>query len=123
MKPIQNSIPVLQLRNAGIDQPKPKPTAGANTFASVLEQQNRLKFSNHAQKRIQQRALPLSNSDMNRLEEAVSKAETKGSKDALVLDGEHAYLVNVQERTVITAMQLMELREKVFTNIDSTIIT
>ncbi|MEX0648316.1 MAG: TIGR02530 family flagellar biosynthesis protein [Balneolaceae bacterium] len=99
------------------------PHQAENKFASVLDEVRRLRFSGHAQKRIDQRSLQMSKVDINRLEEAVNRAAEKGGRDTLVLDGESAYLVNVPNRTVVTAMDMVELREKVFTNIDSTIIT
>ena len=60
---------------------------------------------------------------MQRLQEAVSRAEQKGSRDSLILDGDQAFLVNIPNKTVVTAVDMMELRDRVFTNIDSTVLT
>lgn len=97
------------------------------TFSDVLQRiskdDDRLQFSGHAIKRLEDREIPLSEQDVQRLEEAVDRARAKGSKESLVLDGEHAYVVNVENRTVITAVDQVELREKVFTKIDSAVLT
>ena len=60
---------------------------------------------------------------LQRLEQAVGKAEAKGSKDALVLVDGTAFVVSVTNKKVITAIDEGSVRENVFTNIDSAIIT
>ena len=60
---------------------------------------------------------------MARLSEGVSKAAAKGSRDALVLVGSTAFVVSVQNRTVITAVGADNMRDRVFTNIDSAVIS
>jgi flagellar operon protein len=59
---------------------------------------------------------------MARLSEGVSKAAAKGSRDALVLVDSTAFVVSVQNRTVITAVGADNMRDRVFTNIDSAVI-
>lgn len=102
---------------------KPGKTSEGFSFKEVMRREGGLEFSGHAMQRLESRSIPMNKQDMMRLEEAVSRAEQKGSKDSLVLDGEHAFLVNIPNRKVVTAVDMMELREKVFTNIDSTVLT
>lgn len=97
--------------------------ADGQSFQEVLQKESGLQFSGHAIKRLENRDISMSSRDMQRLEEAVSRAEQKGSKDSLVLDGKRAFLVNIPNKKVVTAVDMMELREKVFTNIDSTVLT
>ena len=59
---------------------------------------------------------------MARLETALNKAEGKGSKDTLVLMDDNAFIMSVKNKTIVTAMDKMMLKENLFTNIDSTII-
>lgn len=92
------------------------------SFKEVLQEVSGLKFSGHAMDRLQDRSISMSESDMKRLQDAVSKAEAKGSKDSLIMDGDQAFLVNIPNKTVVTAVDMMELRERVFTNIDSTVL-
>ncbi len=81
-----------------------------------------LKFSNHAIERMQSRGIRFTPESMARLNEAVSKASAKGSKDSLILMDETALIVSVKNRTVVTVMDKAALKDNVFTNIDSTIV-
>ncbi len=81
-----------------------------------------LKFSNHAIDRMRTRGISFSQDDIGRLNEAVSKAAAKGSKDSLVLFNDSALIVSVKNNTVVTVMDKAALKENVFTNIDSTIV-
>ena len=90
-------------------------------LAKALGQQP-LRFSKHAAERMQQRQIELSPTDMTRLQQAVTKAAQKGARDSLILLNRTAFLVNVQRRTVVTAVDEAHMRENVFTNIDSAVI-
>jgi flagellar operon protein len=81
-----------------------------------------LDFSKHAQRRIEQRGLGLDPARLARLEQAVERAESKGSRDSLILLDELALVVSVQNRTVVTAIDQAHRKEHVFTNIDSVVI-
>ena len=59
---------------------------------------------------------------MLRLSDAVDKAQDKGAREALVLDSDLAYVVSVKNRAVITVMDRNQMRDHVFTNIDSAVI-
>jgi flagellar operon protein len=58
---------------------------------------------------------------MKKLNDAVDKAVQKGSKETLVIMGESAFVVSAKNKTVITAMDKNQMKENVFTNIDSTV--
>ncbi len=81
-----------------------------------------LKFSAHAQSRLQSRQIAMEGAQMNRLEDAVQRAADKGSRDALVLMDDLAMVVSVKNRTVITVVDKESLKQNVFTNIDSAVI-
>jgi flagellar operon protein len=92
-------------------------------FADVLDKKiNELKFSAHAQTRIKSRDIDLSPQVMEKLTNAVDSAQSKGSKNSLVLFSNAAFIVNVPTRTVVTAMDGENIRENIFTNIDSTVL-
>lgn len=94
------------------------------SFESVFKDElEKLKFSNHAQKRLESRNIKFSDTEMNKIYAAVDKAELKGAKDSLILMNETALIVNIPNRTVVTAMPVEEQAENVFTNIDSVVIT
>lgn len=95
-----------------------------NSFDSIFKQElEQLKFSSHAAKRLEARNINLSETDMVKLTEAVEKAEMKGAKDSLVMMDKTAFIVNVPNRTVVTAMPIGKGEDNVFTNIDSVVIT
>ena len=83
---------------------------------------NELKFSAHAQTRIKSRDIDMTPQVMEKLTNAVDSAQSKGSKNSLVLFSNAAFIVNVPTRTVVTAMDGENIRENIFTNIDSTVL-
>jgi flagellar operon protein len=104
-----------------------KTTAGALSFQQVLQglQQGsgeELKFSAHAQQRIQDRNISLSSQDLSRLQQGVAQAAAKGSKESLLLKDNLAFVVSVKNNTVITAVDAASMKGNVFTNIDSAVI-
>jgi len=94
-------------------------------FDSILQdkikQDERLKFSKHAELRLQTRNIQLTDLQKEKITEAVNKAQSKGVKDSLVIIDNLAFVVNVKSRTVITAVNSGELKENVFTNIDGAV--
>ena len=59
---------------------------------------------------------------LHNLDEAVQKARTKGSKDVVVIGDRRAFIVNIPNNTVITMMTEREMKENIFTNIDSAVL-
>jgi len=95
------------------------------TFQQLLEkrlEQNEIKFSSHALERLRMRNILLSNDDITRLNEAVNRAEDKGSRDSLVLMNNIAFVVSVKNKTIVTALTNDQMQDKVITNIDSTVL-
>ncbi|HEX4926126.1 MAG TPA: TIGR02530 family flagellar biosynthesis protein, partial [Bdellovibrionales bacterium] len=82
----------------------------------------KLQFSNHAVERMRSRGISMEPADVERLGQAIEKAQAKGSRETLVLMGDNAFIVNVKNKTVVTAMDRQMMKENVFTNIDSTVI-
>lgn len=92
-----------------------------NSFEKLLDDE-KIKFSQHAQKRINSRNINFSENDIEKISSAVDKAASKGSRESLLLMENMALVVSVKNRTVITAMDRNNLKENVFTNIDSAVI-
>ncbi len=99
-------------------------TVQKSGFGQLLDKKlnETLKFSNHAQERMKARNIELSDTDMHKLVEAVGKAREKGSRDSLILMKDLALVVSVKNNTVITAVDSQNLKENIFTNIDSAIV-
>lgn len=81
-----------------------------------------LRFSKHAANRLADRKLTLSDEQLNRLTEGAKKAGEKGIKESLVMVDQLAFIVNVPNNTVITAMDQSQANENIFTNIDGAVI-
>jgi len=97
-----------------------KPVEG-NSFAETLSEVQNLRFSNHAQKRLEFRNINLTEDGMTRLANAVDKAEKRGGKESLVMVDDMAFIVNVRDRLVVTALDSKNRGEGVFTQIDSVV--
>lgn len=81
-----------------------------------------LKFSKHASMRLENRNISLSREQNERLESGVRKAGEKGIQDSLVIVDSLAFIVNIPNKTVVTALDKSEADENIFTNIDGAVI-
>jgi flagellar operon protein len=102
-----------------------EPVSGPS-FADVLARRTGAaqapRFSRHALERVNRRGIELDQPTLQRLAGGVSRAATKGSRDAVVFVDNTAFVVSVPNNTVITAVGSEHMREHVFTNIDSAVI-
>ncbi len=81
-----------------------------------------VKFSAHAVERLASRNIILNDQDIKTLNQAVDKVAEKGGRESLLLMKNMAFVVSVENRTVITAMDGQSTQERVFTNIDSAVV-
>ena len=93
-----------------------------NRTTETEQQVTELKFSKHAAGRLIDRNIELSEAQMERLQEGARNAGQKGIKDSLVIVDELAFIVNVPNKTVVTALDQTEARGNIFTNIDGAVI-
>jgi flagellar operon protein len=105
----------------------PRPTAPtgdsfAETLRRLSEPTPALTLSAHAAERIEQRGIPLSDADRSHIADALRALDEKGSQDALLLRADAAFIVNVPNRTVVTALGQADLQDRVFTGIDSAFV-
>lgn len=102
-------------------------TAEGRSFQEILESRRgvaagEVKFSKHAAGRLADRNIELTSSQMERLQEGAQKAQLKGIKESLVIVDQLAFIVNIPNNTVVTAMNQGDAAENVFTNIDGAVI-
>ena len=113
-------------RTAAATQPTAqRPARPGASFADALQQAQRsesVRFSSHAQKRLEARDIQLNANHLARLTDAVERAAQRGGRQSLVLMDDLAFIVNVKDRLVITAMDGDSRREGVFTQIDSVVL-
>jgi flagellar operon protein len=100
--------------------------ANDGAFQKVLQQElgrsQGLKFSAHAEKRLRERNIVLAGEDLVKIGRAVRQAESKGSRESLIIYGDLALVTSIRNKTVVTAMDSKSSQEHVFTNIDSAVI-
>ena len=91
------------------------------SFGEIFtDKASQLKFSKHASQRLETRNIDMSEEQRARLQDAASQAKEKGMKESLVMVDNLAFIVNVKNNTVITAVN--DTEHAVFTNIDGAII-
>ena len=81
-----------------------------------------LKISKHANQRLLERNIHISDAQWQLVSDKVSEARSTGVKDSLVLMEQAALIVSAKNATVITAMDRKEANNQLFTNIDGTIV-
>lgn len=101
---------------------KPKKGSFDEILASKMETHAGVKFSSHAQKRLESRGIKLNEAELAGIRNAVEMASRKGSRESLFLLNDLALIVSIKNRTVITAVDGESRKENVFTNIDSAVI-
>ncbi len=113
--------------SSGVKRTSSVQEQNGNSFANVLHEIQEkqvafqpLRISAHAQTRMRERGVQMTDKDWNKLGQAVVKAAEKGAKDAYVMYGHAGFVVNVPNRTVITTM--VDDEPSVITNIDSVVI-
>ena len=101
-------------------------TAEKDSFQSILtdmlRKNSEVNFSKHAVKRAVDHNIELTDESLSRLNEGVKMASQKNLEEPLILVGSTAFLVNIPNNTVITAVDSSDMKGNVFTNIDGTVI-
>ncbi|MCQ2520179.1 MAG: flagellar protein [Lachnospiraceae bacterium] len=124
-------LSIEQVKDQYLNQGKTKPSTNTSevSFGDILKEKSQIvlpkqevKFSKHASLRLENRNISLSESQMARLNNATQKASEKGIKESLVIMDSLAFIVNIPNNTVVTALDGAESSENVFTNIDGAVI-
>ena len=97
-----------------------------NDFGKILRDQinesSELRFSKHAQERAAERGIDVTPALMDDLQSAVEKAREKGARELAIIGQSEAFIVNVTNGVVVTTMSSLEMKNNIFTNIDSAVI-
>ena len=78
-------------------------------------------FSKHARSRAEERGIEITQSLIDQLKGGMIRAQAKGAKNILAMDEDKAFIINVPNAKVITAITQDEMGESVFTNIDGAV--
>ena len=126
-----NFLSIEQVKDQYLNQKKTvtTPVTPSISFNDILKAKSletadkgELRFSKHAANRLIDRNISLSDEQKQRLTDATVKAGEKGIKESLVLMDSLAFVVNIPNNTVITALDKSETDLNVFTNIDGAVI-
>jgi len=127
--PIKNILPLGATDPVGpvaapgqTQRTQPADPAGFQNLLNDLQKPGALQFSKHAMARLQRREINPSSQQLDRLSQGADLAAIKGSRSAAVLVDDLAFVVAVPARTVVTAIDRSQMREQIFTNIDSAVI-
>ncbi|MRG85395.1 TIGR02530 family flagellar biosynthesis protein [Salinibacillus xinjiangensis] len=119
---------IQQLQNHPLHQHRSKqnqlPKSNQQTsFQSYLkEATHNFKVSKHAEKRLAERNINISDTQWSKIQHQMESAKSKGVTDSLVILNDAALVVSTKNNTVITAMDRTEATDHVFTNINGTIL-
>lgn len=89
---------------------------------SLLNNKQTMSFSKHAQERIAERNIEMTDEKVEKLNQGMIMAKQRGLGDALILVDQTAFIVNAKNNTVITTMNENDCKGNVFTNIQGTVI-
>ena len=117
----------LQRRDAPQAQVQQRVSAGG--FGAMLQQElvksgqpaQGVEFSKHAISRAQERGIEVTPDLMDQLMGSVIRAQAKGATNILAMDTEKAFIINVPNAKVITAITQEEMKQNIFTNIDGAV--
>lgn len=86
-----------------------------------VQEPRNVEFSKHAMTRAEERGIDITPDLIDQLRGSMIRAEAKGATNILAMDSEKAFIINVPNAKVITAITQNELKENVFTNIDGAV--
>jgi flagellar operon protein len=121
-QPLPVNLIEIASRNSAEARNAEKSSASFNELLNNQLGTSDIQFSKHAQARLHSRGIELTTEKINQLVQAIEKADSKGSKETLVLTDDSAFVVSVKNKTVITVFDKENLREGVVTSIDSAVI-
>lgn len=89
-------------------------------LSDTIEQKNGFNISKHAALRLNE--INFTNEDMKNIEKGFQIAESKNSKNTIMIYKNVALIASVENKTLITAVEKERAKENVFTNVDSVVI-
>lgn len=112
-----------------VDNSNKLPKNDVSEFKNLLESMqgenapltDGVKLSGHAAQRLQERKIDFDGNEYLKVKEAIGMLSQKGGKNSLVITEKAAYIVDVNNNKVVTAVDKSSMSENVFTKIDSTV--
>ncbi|NIK10792.1 TIGR02530 family flagellar biosynthesis protein [Alkalibacillus almallahensis] len=94
------------------------------SFKSVLQQvaDEGVKVSKHAQKRLDERGIHISDQQWSQIESKMNEAKQKGITESAIVMRDSVLVASTKNDTIVTAMDRSEASNQLLTNINGTII-
>lgn len=109
----------IQTKTKQVIKPDRRFQAFVDEALKTKDTDTTIRFSNHAQKRMEQRGISLDETDLSNLDSAFITLDKKGSENSLIIYDDMSLIASIKNRTIITASKTEEMTE--VTNIDSAI--
>ncbi len=122
MDNIKHIVPGTVQKNSANTTAKVGDVSFGDTLKDKIMQSSNLVLTKHAQTRVEQRNIDLSDENIDRLSEGVKIAEEKGLHAPLILIDRTAFIVNLNNRALVTTVSGDDMKNNAFTNIDGTVI-
>src|SRR5699024_10664238 len=119
---MSNYIHPMQQQRFGTSAIRKANKKATQSCEQILSNLTELKDSKHAQMRLEQRDNQIKKEKWQVIVEKVDEAKTKGITDAIVVLDDATLVVSTKNNTVITALHRDDANEKIFTNINGSII-
>lgn len=94
------------------------------SFGDILDKkiqknEENVVFSKHANQRFEQRNIKLTETEIEKISDAINRADEKGIKNSLIMMDDIVLIANIKSRTIVTAVD--SAKDKVFTNVDGVV--
>jgi flagellar operon protein len=119
-------LKVLKNNSPSVNNVKKNPSSNEgfekelNKFA-LSENDQDVNFSQHAMKRVEERNITMDTAEFAKLKSAVQALKNKGGQDSLVVTNKAAYIIDVKNNKVVTVLGNQDIKNNIFTKIDSTL--
>ena len=115
------NVNALKLSHASVQTQKTDESF-STLLKEELDRSEGVRFSKHAAQRVAERGIEVSDRLMSDLNQGVEKAKAKGARDVVIIGKDGAFIVNVPHNLIVTTMNGNEMKENIFTNIDSAVL-
>jgi flagellar operon protein len=79
-----------------------------------------INLSSHAVKRLEERKIDFNGEEYTKVKDAMTKLKAKGGQNSLIVSDKAAYIVDVKNNKLVTAVDKGSMSDNIFTKIDST---
>lgn len=124
---IPNVTKTSKQKKVDVSNQLPK-IGGSSDFKNLLASEVKEKplhgginLSSHAVKRLESRNIDFNGDEYMKVKDAMAKLREKGGQNSLIVSEKAAYIVDIKNNKLVTAVNKDSMSENIFTKIDSTI--